>query len=251
MPRQGERARPPAARRGGRPRRGGNARAPAAPVLGAWTRTEIARVEAHVVLDDGAQVGHELDRAGQRVPDPEPGPLGDRDALGPERQGVPGAARRPVRNLECEASVGLEPARCRQPTGKKFVRPTKPATKRVRRRVDRARAGVADLLDHAARRGGAPGGRPRRSSKASSWSWVTRRVVRPSRAQLELAELDARVRARSVGSRFESGSSRRSRRRLGDASARASATRCCWAARRARAGGGPRAPRGGPAGAPR
>ena len=63
------------------------------------------------------------------------------------------------------------------------------------------------------------------SSKASSCSWVTKSVVIPI---ARIARFNSRrVFSRSVGSRFESGSSSSSTRGDG-ASARASATRCCW-----------------------
>ncbi len=62
-------------------------------------------------------------------------------------------------------------------------------------------------------------------ANASSWSWVTKTAVIPSR--LSRVRSSSRVRSRSAASRLESGSSSRSSGGSG-ASARASATRCCW-----------------------
>jgi hypothetical protein len=68
---------------------------------------------------------------------------------------------------------------------------------------------------------------PTRSAmdSASSWSWVTNRVVVPSRCCRE--RICSRSCRRTLASSAERGSSR-SRTRGSMASARASATRCCW-----------------------
>src|SRR5438105_8261287 len=68
---------------------------------------------------------------------------------------------------------------------------------------------------------------PTRSAmaSASSWSWVTKRVVVPTSSCTR--RISSRSRARTLASRADSGSSRS--RTFGlIASARASATRCCW-----------------------
>ena len=65
----------------------------------------------------------------------------------------------------------------------------------------------------------------RRSVLASSWSWVTKIVVRPSRCCRSRSS--RRTCTRSLASRFDSGSSSSST--FGSiAMVRASATRCCW-----------------------
>ena len=60
---------------------------------------------------------------------------------------------------------------------------------------------------------------------ASAWSWVTKSAV--TRARARISRTSWRSRSRSPASRFENGSSSRISSGVG-ASARASATRCCW-----------------------
>ena len=169
----------------------------------------------------GAEIGHRLDarRAARRAPLP-----GDeRDPLRPQRQQARRVGRAADRRAAGHERAALEPER-RPPT-----RPCPAAGCSARRSPPRRRW-------PAARRGPRPCRPAARCpaaittsrsdmASASSWSCVTKSVVRPSRCCN--CRISSRTSARSFASRLESGSSSRNTAGL-MTSARASATRCCW-----------------------
>ena len=143
----------------------------------------------------------------------------DVDGLRPD-QGLPGAllaasrraagpgGRAPTRRLRTRRrAAGWSGRRTRRRTGS-------PGGRRARRRRRSARAGPAFIT-------------PTRSAmaSASSWSWVTNRVVVPTSSWTR--RISSRSCTRTFASRADSGSSSSSTDGS-TARARASATRCCW-----------------------
>ncbi len=139
-------------------------------------------------------------------------------SAGPGRMSVrprSGPTRRLRRATRTPSSIGPEHRRRQQ-----LDRPTNAATNSFAGAAYRS-SGVPTCSSRPARSTATRSPR----SNASSCSWVTSTVVMPTR--WISSRISRRVRSRSAGSRLDSGSSRSSTRGSG-ASARASATRCCW-----------------------